>query len=192
FTHWHAPAPAPAGTQAQNGDSGGHEPPQSALPAAGSPPTTPHVTGGGGGIGQAYSWTLEGLEISKFPAKTFPLASTAIPVGAVTGPNVVRKVPMFVNAWTRIFAWSVTQTFPSGSTARSSSEAPLKLNCPSPLPPIPARHPEVQVWGAGNPSVTPHPKVRRKLPSFLNFWMRLFPFSATNTFPLPSTAMPSH
>src|SRR5438094_7036849 len=66
-----------------------------------------------------------------------------------------------------------------------------KKNCPSPLPEIPAWHEEVQVSKAAAPSCTPQPKVRRKVPVFVNFWMRSFCRSATKTFPLPSTAGPT-
>src|SRR5207249_11649997 len=34
------------------------------------------------------------------------------------------------------------------------------------------------------------PHLVRKVPVFVNFWMRLLPESATKTFPLPSTATP--
>src|SRR3989442_794730 len=45
------------------------------------------------------------------------------------------------------------------------------MNCPSPLPPL--------------------PHLVRKVPLFVNFWMRLLLPSTTKTFPFPSTAMPS-
>src|SRR5437016_12379854 len=66
-----------------------------------------------------------------------------------------------------------------------------RKNCPSPLPEIPAWHEEVQVSNAAMPSRTPQPKVRTKVPVFVNFWMRLLPSSTTKTFPLPSTATPT-
>src|SRR5438046_3208131 len=70
------------------------------------------------------------------------------------------------NFWIRLLP-SATKTFPLPSTA-----TPVGLaNCPSPLP-----------W-------LPH--FVRKVPVFVNFWMRKLPLSLTKTFPLPSTATPS-
>ena len=51
-TQRHEPVTVP-GTHAQNGKSNGHGPPQIAVPAPGSPLTTPHAVGGDGGIGHA-------------------------------------------------------------------------------------------------------------------------------------------
>src|SRR5437870_2229788 len=89
------------------------------------------------------------------------------------------------NFWMRSLR-SATKTFPLPSTATP----PSAENCPSPGPKIPAWHEEVQVSKAAMPSCTPQPKVRRKVPVFVNFWTRLLPVSGTKTFPLPSTATP--
>src|SRR5438445_4026667 len=71
--------------------------------------------------------------------KTFPLPSTATPVGKLNcpsplpgQPHFVRKVPVFVNFWMRELK-SATKTFPLPSTA-----TPVGLaNCPSPPPWLP-------------------------------------------------------
>src|SRR5439155_14157836 len=99
--------------------------------------------------------------------KTFPLASTAIPSGALNCPSplpglphFVMKEPVFVNFWMRSLPESATKTFPLPSTA-------------TPL-------------GSRNPL----PHFVRKVPVLSNFWMRLLMVSATKTLPLPSTARP--
>src|SRR2546427_448750 len=96
--------------------------------------------------------------------KTFPLPSTATPVGELNCPSslpwlphFVRKVPVFVNFWMLKLLLSVTKTFPLPSTATPSGSR----NCPSPLP-----------W-------LPH--FVRKVPVFVNFWMRKLPLSLTKT-----------
>src|SRR5207248_9375021 len=86
----------------------------------------------------------------------------------------------------RLLTLSATKTFPLPSTA-----GPLgPLNCPSAQPEIPAWHEDVQVSKAVIPCCTAQAKVTRKVPVFVNFWMRLLPLSATKTLPLPSTATP--
>src|SRR5437016_723911 len=90
------------------------------------------------------------------------------------------------NFWMRLLVVSATKTFPLPSTATPKGSK----NCPSPEPEIPAWHEEVQVSKAAIPSCTPQAKVKRKVPVFVNFWMRLLPLSATKTLPLPSTATP--
>src|SRR5207253_37302 len=125
--------------------------------------------------------------------KTFPLPSTATPRGAANCPSplpvmphLVRKVPVFVNFWIRSLFVSATKTFPLPSTV-----SPLgQLTCPPPEPNTPACPPVAQVSKAALPSVPTLPNVRRKVPVFVNFWMRLLPVSSTKTFPLPSTATP--
>src|SRR5439155_11124742 len=99
--------------------------------------------------------------------------------GGVQTPIIVGQT----NFWMRSLLISATKTFPLPSTATPKGA----LNCPSPEPKIPAWHEEVQVSKAAMPSCTPQPKVSRKVPVFVNFWMRLLPWSATKTFPLPST-----
>ena len=67
----------------------------------------------------------------------------------------------------RLLPVSATKTFPLPSTATPVGP----LNCPSPVPEL--------------------PHMVRKVPVFVNFWMRELPRSATKTFPLPSTATPT-
>src|SRR3989442_2383597 len=71
--------------------------------------------------------------------KTFPLPSTATPVGKLNCPSplpwlphFVRKVPVFVNFWMPELK-SATKTFPLPSTATPAGLA----NCPSPRPWLP-------------------------------------------------------
>src|SRR5947199_271141 len=161
-----------------------------ALPSPGHQLTSP---AGGGvqatiNVGQTNFW-MRLLYLSA--TKTLPLPSTATPTASKNCPSavpklphLVRKVPVFVNFWMRLLRWSATNTFPLPSTATPSG----RENCPSPGPEIPAWHEEVQVSKAAMPSCTPQPKVRRKVPVFVNFWMRLLFWSPTKTFPLPSTA----
>src|SRR5207245_661289 len=97
------------------------------------------------------------------PTKTFPLPSTAIPVGQGK-LHFVTNAPVFVNFWTRqLGPLSVTKTFPVPSTATASG----LVNCPSPLPRL--------------------PHLVRKVPAFVNFWTRWLLLSATKTFPIAST-----
>src|SRR5437667_4748931 len=80
--------------------------------------------------------------------------------------HAVHSSVALANFWMRLLP-SATKTFPLPSTATPSGSR----NCPSPLP-----------W-------LPH--FVRKVPVFVNFWIRLLPESATKTCPLPSTATPS-
>src|SRR5438128_2069273 len=72
--------------------------------------------------------------------KTFPLPSTATPVGLANCPSplpwlphFVRKGPVCVNFWMRSLQESATKTFPLPSTATPEGLA----NCPSPPPWLP-------------------------------------------------------
>src|SRR5437016_14677480 len=76
----------------------------------------------------------------KSATKTFPLPSTATPVGLANCPSplpwlphLVRNMPLLSNFWMRGLPKSATKTFPLPSTA-----TPVGLaNCPSPLPWLP-------------------------------------------------------
>src|SRR5205823_14903303 len=98
--------------------------------------------------------------------KTFPLPSTATPVGLANCPSPlpwlphsVRKVPVFVNFWMRSLVKSATKTFPLPSTA-----TPVGLAKPHSV---------------------------RQVPALVNFWMRKLPLSLTKTLPLPSPETPA-
>jgi hypothetical protein len=144
-THWHAPPFAPAGTHAQNGDSSGHDPPQIAEPAAGSPWTIPHVTGGGrrdragelldaikGGGARRSSGEDVSVPIHR-NARIVNELSVSVAIAAQCGA----EVPVGIEDLDAGISVVRYEDVSEGINSQIIQKGPKLANCPSPPPPIP-------------------------------------------------------
>ena len=108
--------------------------------------------------------TLKGL-VSLSPNGFIELACIWVKVPKV--PQVLIKVPLFLNFWMRLLPLSATYTLPEESIATPNGA----LNSPLAEP--------------------AEPQVLIKVPPLLNTWTRWLRTSATNTLPDLSRAIPS-
>src|SRR3954451_1213223 len=109
-----------------------------------------------------YSWPVESMSMA------YGVLNWLIPDPDV--PHFVTNVREEVssNCWIRLLPLSTTSICPELSKAMSRG----RLNWPSPDPWMPAWQLLVHVWDAFDPSSTPQPHMRMKLPVGENSWMR--------------------